>query len=405
MKPRVLFVDDEPEVLAAYRRQLHRDFTVDTADGGDTALRMVTEGEPYPVVVADMRMPGMDGSRLLAQVKHTCPSTIRIMLTGHADVETAMLAVNEGHIFRFLTKPCAPDLLIRTLHAALDQFNLVQAEKVLLEKTLRGSVKVLTDTLSLLNPAAFSRGSRIRRLTRDLAEQMGCSAPWQFELAAMLSQIGCVTVPPGVLDKVVAGKTLTPDESRMYAGHPAAGAELIANIPRLELVARMIALQQTPFHSFPRAANDEDETVAMGAQLLKVCLDLDALEQRNHTAPRAIEIMQRKEGLYHPKILEALRIRLTYGEEARNIKEILWHQARTDMVAAQNVMARNGVLLVPKDSEFTVQALARLKNFAAEGGIQEPFLVYVKPAHQGHAFEGTVSPTEGPSHHVAPSQT
>ncbi len=401
MKPRVLFVDDEPEVLAGYRRHLHRDFTVDTADGGDAALRMIAESEPYPVVVADMRMPGMDGSRLLAHIKQKSPYTIRMMLTGHADVETAMLAVNEGHIFRFLTKPCEPELLIKTLHAGIDQFNLVQAEKVLLEKTLRGSVKVLTDTLSLLNPAAFSRGTRIRRLTRDLAEQMGCAAPWQFELAAMLSQIGCVTVPPGVLDKVVAGKTLSPEESKMYAGHPAAGAELIANIPRLELVARMIAQQQTPFHSFPRAAGEEDETVAMGAQLLKVCLDLDALEQRNHTPPRAIEIMQRKEGLYNARILEALRIRLTYGDDARNIKEILWHQARTDMVAAQNVMARNGVLLVPKDGEFTAQALARLKNFAAEGGIEEPFLVYVKPVHQGPVAGGALSSTEGARHHVA----
>jgi DNA-binding NtrC family response regulator len=124
MSEKILLVDDEPSVLEGYQRLLRQEFQLETAVGGEEALDKLTVSGPYAVLVADMRMPGMDGAQLLAKVMVKFPATIRIMLTGNLDIQTAVRAINEGSIYRFLTKPCEKETLISTLQAALVQYRL-----------------------------------------------------------------------------------------------------------------------------------------------------------------------------------------------------------------------------------------------------------------------------------------
>src|SRR5258708_20543161 len=105
MAEKVLLVDDEQNILEGYKRSLSREFQIETATGGEEALALVAEKGPYAVVISDMRMPGMDGLQLLSNLKSTSPDTIRVMLTANADMDTAINAINEGNIFRFLNKP------------------------------------------------------------------------------------------------------------------------------------------------------------------------------------------------------------------------------------------------------------------------------------------------------------
>src|SRR5690242_15245267 len=135
-KVRVLFVDDEPLVLEGLRRSLHREFDVEVAGGPEDGLARIAKAAPYPVIVSDMRMPVMDGAEFLARVRTNSPDSIRVMLTGYADMEAAMRAVNEGRIFRFLNKPVSPEQLVLTLRACVVQYHLVRSEKELLENTL-----------------------------------------------------------------------------------------------------------------------------------------------------------------------------------------------------------------------------------------------------------------------------
>src|SRR5277367_1721946 len=107
--PAVLCVDDEPRVVDGLAVQLRKDYRILTAHGGLAALRTLKEGAAPAVIVSDMRMPGMDGATLLKHVKNLYPETTRILLTGETGRDAAIAAVNEGQIFRFLTKPCAPD--------------------------------------------------------------------------------------------------------------------------------------------------------------------------------------------------------------------------------------------------------------------------------------------------------
>uniref|UniRef100_I2PWJ7 histidine kinase n=1 Tax=Desulfovibrio sp. U5L TaxID=596152 RepID=I2PWJ7_9BACT len=136
---KVLFVDDDKAVLDALRRGLCRRYDVATALGPGEGLRVLAEAGPFAVVVSDLRMPGMDGVAFLQRAKELCPTAVTVMLTGHGDLTAAMGAVNEGRIFRFLTKPCPVPILSRALDAALEQYRLAAADKELLRMTLENA--------------------------------------------------------------------------------------------------------------------------------------------------------------------------------------------------------------------------------------------------------------------------
>ncbi len=131
------------------------------------------------------------------------PDTVRLLLTGHSDLEAAIAAVNHGQVFRFLTKPCAPPELIGAIDAAFAQYNMMHAEKVLLEQTLHGSIKTLTDVLALKHLArgAFGRAQRVKQTVSKMLDALAITDRWQVELAAMVSQLGYVSLPPEILEK------------------------------------------------------------------------------------------------------------------------------------------------------------------------------------------------------------
>lgn len=128
-RARILCVDDEQLVLDGLSRTLRSHYVVETVTSGAQALDRLRTGEPYAVVVSDQRMPQMDGVRLLAHIRTVAPDTVRVLLTGQADMESAIAAVNEGNIFRFLTKPCSTENLLKALEASIEQYRLVTSEK------------------------------------------------------------------------------------------------------------------------------------------------------------------------------------------------------------------------------------------------------------------------------------
>jgi DNA-binding NtrC family response regulator len=122
--PRILIVDDDELLLDGLKRQLRSRFEVTTATGGKQALKLVMSQDPYAVIVSDLRMPEMDGVTLLYLVHQAAPDTVRVLLTGKADLESATSAINEGNIYRLLHKPCPTRMLLRALEAAVEQYRL-----------------------------------------------------------------------------------------------------------------------------------------------------------------------------------------------------------------------------------------------------------------------------------------
>src|SRR5262245_28844758 len=129
-KPVILCVDDERNVVESMELNLRRQYQVKTALSGTQGLEILRSEKEVAVILSDMRMPEMDGAAFLAKARETSPDAVRILLTGFADVEAAVRAVNDGQIFRFLTKPCAPENLLTALAAGIEQHRLITAERV-----------------------------------------------------------------------------------------------------------------------------------------------------------------------------------------------------------------------------------------------------------------------------------
>jgi response regulator RpfG family c-di-GMP phosphodiesterase len=367
----ILIVDDESSVLEGYQRIFRNEFQLDTAAGGAAALSALEATGPYAVVVSDMQMPEMDGAQLLATIKLLVPDTVRIMLTGNADIQSAVSAVNEGSIFRLLTKPCSKETLGRALTAGLLQYRLVTAEKELLENTLQGTIQVLTEIISLVNPPAFGRALRVRRYMHHVATRMALPSPWRFEVAAMMSQLGCVTLHPETIEAVCAGRPLSPGEQTRFDAHPGVARDLLSKIPRLEPVAWMIAHQNDLAPALGDLENLQTADIRLGANLLRATLAFDDLMGKGLSKKEAADRLSQEHKDFDPRIFRALRELELDPEEIQTVVHICTvdELVPVGMVVEQEVRTKAGLLLVAKGQEVTEALILRLKSFQEDGAI------------------------------------
>jgi response regulator RpfG family c-di-GMP phosphodiesterase len=374
MSEKVLFVDDEPVLLQGYQRLLRKEFQVTTAVGGAAALTMIQQLGPFAVVLSDMRMPGMDGIDFLLKVKTLAPDTVRMMLTGASELQTAIDAVNEGNIFRFLSKPSNKDILVKALTEGLAQHHLICAEKELLEKTLRGTVYVLTEVLSVVSPAAFSRAMRVRRYVQHVVTRLSLGSPWKFEVAAMMSQLGCVTLHPDTIETVYAGGELSPQEQAQYINHPKVAHDLLKNIPRMEPIARMIAYQNEELPADCGLSQRELAEVRMGAQIIRAALTFDALLRKRHSRLEAAHhLFNTCEGL-DKKIIEAM-VELEPEVVGNGARTLPIAELANGMILDQDVRTEKGLLVAAKGQEITSPLLLKLKSFLGKGAIADAVAV------------------------------
>lgn len=359
--PRILCVDDEPHVLDALARILRRHFDVTVAVGGPAGLSAIEQSEPFAVVVSDQRMPEMDGVSFLATVRERSPDAVRILLTGYADTAAAIRAVNEGAVFRFLTKPIGGEDLQRTLTAAAEQHRLITAEKVLLEQTLHGSIKAVTDILALVNPAGFGRALRAKEIVGGLAAQLQVANAWQIEIAAMLSQVGSVTLPNETVHKLYHGEKLTLNESLAVARLPRVAAELVGNIPRMEEVRGLLASMDLRYDGSNSEVGLKEEAIPLGSRMLKVALDFDVLESQGMDPGIAVEALRGRRGWYDAKLLDALAALRDTGAP-QTVREIELRKVETGMILADDVRTETGMLLIARGQQVTPRMVDRIRG-------------------------------------------
>ncbi len=307
MAPKILLVDDDENILQGYQRNLHRRFNLEVASLGAQAIQLLEDNGPYAVLVADMRMPGMSGLELLEVARQRWPGMIRVMLTGNADQNTAVDAVNHGQVFRFLNKPCPPEELGLAIEASLRQFSLQEAERVLLEKTLTGSLQVLTELLSLLDPEAFGWAQIIRERASRVALHLGYPRVWNLEIAALLAPIGKLTLPAGLEARARAGNPMSMQELQLLDRMPETGAKLLASIPRLEEAVEIIRYQGKRYNGegFPPDGRVGDE-IPWGARILMPLQHFSEVERIRKNLAVAMEELKRHASWYDPKVLAAI---------------------------------------------------------------------------------------------------
>lgn len=381
MNRNVLLVDDEQHVLESYRRILRKNFQLITALGGEMALQIIKSKGPFSVVVTDMNMPGMNGIELLTEVKIIAPETTRMMLTGHADFNIAMEAVNEGNIFRFLTKPCRPENLIKVINDGIRQYELIKAEHELLNKTLQGSIKILIEILSMIDQEMFSKALKLRDFVRKISENQLIDGSWEIEVAALLARIGGVTIPGIVLKKMNKQDELTEVERTMISRIPKTGHDLLKNIPRLSEVARIILYQDKHFNGEGTPDDDiKGAQIPLGARIFKIFNDFTLLQDAGLDRSKVRDIMNAREGWYDESLLrKVLSDEVLDGKQlkrkTRETRRISVEDISTGMYLVDNLKTDTGQILVMAGQEITDALLIRVKNWSRVYKIKEP--VYV----------------------------
>ena len=371
-RPRLLCVDDEPFVLDGLRDVLCRSFQIQTATSGAAALAHLDQSpETFAVVLSDMRMPVMDGAEFLRASRLVAPDAVRMLLTGGADVQAAIDAVNYGQVFRFLTKPCDPQDLLRACAAALAQHRLQIAERTLLEETVRRSVDALAEVLALTNPAAFGRGSRVKSLAGELARRAKLANWWEVEVAAMFVFVGAVTLPQPTAEKLYAGAPLTPNEADMVRRVPRVTRRLLSRIPRLEGVVAILD------HHRDRLGVDEADgapsLISPGARVLRIAVDYAELEAQHAPADVALGAMRARDA-YDRGLIDLFGGVVGVGS-APKVRELAVSQLEVGMTLADDARTARDRLLVARGQRVTERLLERLLNLG-RGAVREPLRVF-----------------------------
>ncbi len=366
MTPRILWVDDEASLIQSMKRQLRNEFDISEAYSGDQALDILGKTkEAFCAIVSDQRMPGMDGIELLKLVKDIAPDSVRIMLTGYADQETAIEAVNQGQIFRFLTKPCLPHVMLRALRDAVRQYELVTAERELLENTLTGSIQVMVDILSLASPVAFRRASRVSGMTAQVGALLKVQNLWQLSSAAMLAHMGYITLPASVLENYYAARQLSPSEESMMLGQVESTARILSKIPRMEPVVRIISSFQ---NSRNTPAVQNRDPVSLCANILHSVIEYDRLITSGLSRSEALRRLSTRPAEFNADVLKALSEARPDGESGKRLM-VMVDALKNGMIVDEDVRTSDGVLLVPKGYVINDTVRQRLRNFRLQDEI------------------------------------
>ncbi len=290
---KILCVDDEPNVLAGMQLNLRREFDVLAAANGEQAMAVLEATPDIAVIVCDMRMPRMNGAAVLTRCRELYPEITRVLLTGQTDMSSAISAVNDGQIFRFLTKPCDREPLLAALNAAVEHHRLFTAERVLLQETLRGSVAALVDVLALAAPLTFGRATRVKRRANQLAELAALPDAWQLEMAVSLQHLGYMSLSAETLTKLYAGHVLSEDEQKQIAKMPAMTEQILSHIPRIEPIRAILdcAARQAAWSGVA----GEGKTELAGA-ILRLANDADAVETSGVQGMKMVKLLRQRGG-------------------------------------------------------------------------------------------------------------
>jgi CheY-like chemotaxis protein len=374
-KVRVLVVDDEPAMIDSVRRILRRDYDVTGAVGGAAGIAALAAGPEFAVVISDLRMPEMDGIEFLGRAHELAPDTVRVMLTGCADIEAATAAINSGQVFRFLTKPVSYPDLAAALTASIAQHELQRSERVLLQETLLRSIHVLVEMLTVGNPDELTRAVRITDMAKGIAASLGMERLWEIEAAALLMEAGRILLPAETAERAARGVALSPAEQQLVERVPALTWSYVMDVPRLERVAEIVGLQsRTPDYD---VQPDDSPTVA-AAKVLQVSTDIYRMLASGLSPREAVSHILDRLSSSGSRLRAALDDLVTalpdvYREVALDIEHLT-----PGLLLARDVRSAHGLRLAGHGTVLTQRLIERLYFYRSSIGVAviEPVYVY-----------------------------
>ncbi len=365
-RPFVLIVDDEPEVLLAMKLRLQTSYVVVTARDAEEALERARTGS-FQVVLADMNMPGMGGTKLLEQFRTEIPDCSRILVTASSDLRQVIDAVNRGDLFRFVAKPFDSAGLLETVEEGVQESKRRVTERNLLSGTLEPGLQVLVDLMSIQRPKEFGRAAAIADKARTLATELKIADTWEVGIAASLHCIGTMCVPDGIES--------SEDELAQI------GFDLLNPIPRLGEVARILRYQHQAFDGSELPADGvSGEQLPLGARILKVAMAVNDMCSEGMQASAIFQTLEAANKQFDPRITAAARrcLRPLIGKpdaktNARRI--ITLSQLLPGHILLEDLSTTDGVLLMAAGRRVTQTMLESIRQYARLKPVHEPLVI------------------------------
>lgn len=416
---RVLCVDDEANILSALRRLFRPcGYVVTVAASGEEGLAILDQA-PFDLVISDMRMPGMSGAQFLEEVSTRWPDTMRLLLTGYADIDSTIDAVNKGRIFHYVSKPWDDKALLLIVRHALERKQLerdkarlealtaqqneelkdvnASLELKVMERTVElrkanehikasfiTSIKVFANLIELREGAIGGHSRRVAELARKLAKRAGmdAAAVQDVFLAGLLHDIGKIGLPDTLLSRAVA--EMSGPELLRYRKHPQAGEHALMALSELAQAARLVRSHHERFDGKGYPDGLAGEQIPLGARIVAVANDYDGLQigtlaARKRTAREALELLEAGRGRsYDPGVLD-LFLEVVAESERNDLKEVGLIVARLmpGMILSRDLVTRQGYLLLATDFVLTAGIIRQIQEYASQEGL-EGLVIHVR---------------------------
>lgn len=426
---RILCVDDEPNILASLRRLFRaQGYHVVTAESGSAGLKIL-ETETVDLVISDMRMPEMDGARFLERVRAQRPDTVRLLLTGYADIQSILDAINRGEIYRYITKPWDDNDIVLVVRHALERKALehekqrlealtlhqneelkalnasleakVEARTVDLKKAhdeLIGfndrlklnfltSIKVFSNLIEMRGDNQAGHSRRVADLARRIATSMALSSREIQEIfvAGLLHNIGKI----GFSDELLAlpVSLMQGDQLGLYRKYPARGEQLLMPLDDLRGAAKIVRSHQERFDGEGFPDHLSGFNIPYGARILALATDYDNLQigtlsQRRLRPDEAVALILQSGGKrYDPLVVHAFQDMMN-GSAANSPSEKMQEEQlssialRPGMITARDLITSDGFLLLSADHVLSERLIQQIHDYEKTSGA--PLSIYIR---------------------------
>lgn len=419
--PSLLFVDDEANILSSLKRLFRpKGYRIHLAEGGAAALEILAR-EPIDIVISDMRMPEMNGAQLLEQVRAHWPETVRILLTGYAEISATVDAINKGGIYRYIAKPWEENDLVLTVQHALEQKQLEREKRRLealtrqqnaelqvlnasledkvrertaelqktmgmlektherLKKSFIASIQVFSNFMELRDGAASGHSRRVADLSRKLALKMGLNEVEAQEImvAALLHDIGKLGLPDHLIRKPFSN--LNADERAEVIKHPVKGQAALMGLEQLKDAAKLIRAHHERFDGQGYPDGLSGLAIPLGARILALANDYDGLQNGSLSAKKLSPadarnaIVESRGKRYDPNVVDAFMELLgRVGELGLQKPEKILSttELTPGMALAHDLLTRDGILLLSKEYILDEHLIEQICNFERTEGVK-----------------------------------
>ena len=392
---KVLYVDDEENLTFSFKSLMrNQKVEVQTLNDSMVIEEFLKANGPFAIVLSDQRMPGKDGVEVLREVVKVSPDTMRVLVTGYADMEAIKGAVNVGGIIQYISKPWDDNQMRSVVVDLVSRYNITmerrfllgelklknEALQLLLDGTVTGVVKILSDVIASLGDEVAAQNIRVNKLGQAILKMMpelNNKEKWEISRALELFNLGLVLLPPLIQLRINKEGVSIVEQLPVAKNHHLLAAELLKSIPRFEGVANIILLMKKQFDGVgePYANRVKGNDLPLGSRILKTLLDHESLSTDNFRGREVLEDMRKKGNMYDQGLINRLLGVEAAGPKKRRPAKIPVHLLTVGTVLLEDLFTQKGQLLLRKNSTLTETTCKLLSQWGSLDPIVTP--VYV----------------------------